>query len=474
MTLTLPFDNSYARLPDRFFVRQDPVPVAEPGLIAVNERLAAELGLDASMLATPEGIAAFAGNATPTGAAPLAQAYAGHQFGGWVPQLGDGRAILLGEIVAPGGRRFDLQLKGSGQTPFSRRGDGRAWIGPVIREYIVSEAMAALGVPTTRALAAVTTGETVWRETALPGAVLARVAASHIRVGTFQYFAAREDTEALRLLTDHVIERHYPGAEGPLALIEAVTAAQARLIAKWMSFGFIHGVMNTDNMAISGETIDYGPCAFMDAYHPGKVFSSIDQFGRYAYGNQPQIAVWNLAQFASCLLPLMGELEPAIEAATTAINRFGVIYRKEWLTLFRAKIGLRTEEEGDARLIEALLTLMAENAADFTRTFRGLTDGTAAAEFADPMAFEVWAEGWQARLARKADSEAVMRAANPAFIPRNHRVEEAIRAAVAGDFAPFHRLNAILATPFDDQPEASAYRDAPKPDEVVRRTFCGT
>src|SRR5690606_36997243 len=271
-------------------------------------------------LASPDWTAVFAGNRVPEGASPLAQAYAGHQFGGWVPQLGDGRALLLGEIVAPDGARFDLQLKGSGPTPFSRRGDGRAGLGPVLREYVVSEAMAALGVPTTRALAAVTTGEAVWRETPLPGAVLARVAASHIRVGTFQYFAAREDVEALRLLTDHVIARHYPDAEGPLGLLAAVTAAQARLVARWMSLGFIHGVMNTDNMAVSGETIDYGPCAFMDAYDPAKVFSSIDQFGRYAYGNQPRIALWNLAQLASCLLPLMGEEGPAIEAATEAIN----------------------------------------------------------------------------------------------------------------------------------------------------------
>ncbi len=474
MNLTLPFDNSYARLPDRFFVRQEAVPVSQPGLIAVNERLAHELGLDPAGLATPEAVAVFAGNATPKGAEPIAQAYAGHQFGGWVPQLGDGRALLLGEIVAPDNRRFDIQLKGSGPTPFSRRGDGRAWIGPVIREYIVSEAMAALGVPTTRALAAVTTGEPVWRETALPGAVLVRVAASHIRVGTFQYFAAREDTEALGLLAGHVIARHYPGADGPLALLDAVVAAQARLIAAWMSFGFIHGVMNTDNMAISGETIDYGPCAFMDAYHPAKVFSSIDQFGRYAYGNQPQIALWNLAQFASCLLPLMGELDPAVEAATTSINRFPEIYEAEWLRRFRAKIGIVTEDAGDAALIETLLTNMAEGEADFTRTFRGLVDGTAAAEFTAPEAFESWAKVWKARLLHEADPKATMRAANPAYIPRNHRVEEAIRAAVAGDLAPLHRLNAVLAKPFDDQPEAIGYQAAPLPEEVVRRTFCGT
>ncbi|MDI3334858.1 YdiU family protein [Defluviimonas aestuarii] len=474
MTLTLPFDNSYARLPDRFYARQSAVPVRDPGLIAVNAGLARALGLDPEALTTPEAVTSFAGNATPDGAEPLAQAYAGHQFGGWSPQLGDGRALLLGEILAPDGRRFDIQLKGSGPTPFSRRGDGRAWIGPVIREYIVSEAMAALGLPTTRALAAVTTGEPVWRESALPGAVLVRVASSHIRVGTFQYFAARQDTEALRLLTDHVIARHYPDAQTPLDLLDAVTAAQAHLIAGWMSFGFIHGVMNTDNMTISGETIDYGPCAFMDEYHPQKVFSSIDQYGRYAYGNQPRIAVWNLAQFASCLLPLMGEEEPAIEAATAAINRFPDLYEAEWLHSFRAKIGLSTEEDGDAALIEALLASMAEGGADFTRTFRGLSDGTAATEFADPEAFESWFNDWRARTAREADPKATMRAANPAFIPRNHRVEEAIRAAVTGDYAPFHRLNSILARPYDDQPDAIEYRAAPADDEIVTRTFCGT
>ena len=471
--MTIAFDNTYARLPDRFFVRQNPAAVAEPGLIAVNAPLAQALGLDPDLL-RPDWVAIFAGNALPEGATPIAQAYAGHQFGGWVPQLGDGRALLLGEIVAPDGRRFDLQLKGSGPTAFSRRGDGRAWIGPVIREYIVSEAMAALGVPTTRALAAVTTGEVVWRETARPGAVLARVAASHIRVGTFQYFAARDDTEALRILTDHVIARHYPDAETPLDLLDRVVAAQARLIARWMSLGFIHGVMNTDNMAISGETIDYGPCAFMDAYHPEKVFSSIDQFGRYAYGNQPQIALWNLAQFASCLLPLMGEEGPAVEAATVSINRLPEIYAAEWLRLFRAKIGLATEEPDDRALVEALLTRMAEGRADFTRTFRGLAEGTAAAEFPDPALFDGWAADWTRRLAREADPNAVLRAANPVYIPRNHRVEEAIRAAVNGDLAPFHRLNEVLARPFERRAEAEGYDAAPAKDEVVTRTFCGT
>lgn len=474
MTLSLTFDNSYARLPERLYARQAPVPVAAPGLIAVNGGLARALGLDPAVLAGPDGVATFAGNLVPEGAEPIAQAYAGHQFGAWVPQLGDGRAVLLGELVVPDGGRFDLQLKGAGQTPFSRRGDGRAWLGPVLREYIVSEAMAALGVPTTRALAAVTTGETVYREAPFPGAVLARVAKSHVRVGTFQFFAAREDTEALAVLARHVIDRHYPEAEGPLDLLDAVIAAQARLVAHWLALGFIHGVMNTDNMAVSGETIDYGPCAFMDGYHPDTVFSSIDQYGRYAYANQPQIAVWNLAQFASALLPLMGEEGPAIEAATASVHRFADLFQDEWLSHFRAKIGLSTEEDGDRDLIETLLSRMALQRADFTRTFRGLADGTARHEFAEPEAFDAWAEDWKARLARVRDAEATLRAANPALIPRNHRVEEAIQAALGGDYGPFRRLNEAFSRPYTDDPAFTDLRAAPRPEEEVRNTFCGT
>jgi uncharacterized protein YdiU (UPF0061 family) len=475
MTLHIPFDNTYARLPARFFHRQPPAPSPAPRLIAVNGPLARALGLDPEALASPQGLEILAGNATPDGAEPLAQAYAGHQFGGWVPALGDGRALLLGEVATPQGR-FDIQLKGSGPTPFSRRGDGRAWLGPVVREYLVSEAMNSLGIPTTRALAAVTTGDTVWREAPLPGAILARVAASHIRVGTFQYFAARGDTDALNLLTNHVISRHYPDAATPLDLIRAVTARQARLIAHWMAVGFVHGVMNTDNMAVSGETIDYGPCAFLDAYHPMKVFSSIDQHGRYAYGNQPQIALWNLAQFASCLLPLIDAPEAeAVEEATAAIDTFRDIYQAEWSRLFRAKIGLATEDNGDLPLIERLLDLMADQQADFTRTFRGLADGTARDEFADRAAFDAWSTDWQARLAREpGDPQALMARTNPALIPRNHRIEQAIRATVDGDFAPFHRLNAALARPFNPAPEDAEFARAPLEDETVRRTFCGT
>ncbi|SIO23877.1 Uncharacterized conserved protein YdiU, UPF0061 family [Rhodovulum sp. ES.010] len=473
------FDNSYARLPDRFYVRQDPVPVRAPKLVKLNDGLARELGLDPDALASPDGVAVLAGNAVPAGAEPLAQAYAGHQFGGFVPQLGDGRAVLLGEVIDRAGRRRDIQLKGSGRTPFSRMGDGRAWLGPVMREYIVSEAMHALGIPTTRALAAVTTGEDVIREAVLPGAVLTRVAESHIRVGTFQFFAARRDTEGLKTLTEHAIARHYPDADGPLALLDRVVAAQARLIAQWMGVGFIHGVMNTDNMSIAGETIDYGPCAFMDGYHPDTVYSSIDLHGRYAYARQADVGAWNIAQFASCLVPLIDpDQDTAIERASEALHRFPAAFRAAWLAVFRPKIGLAAEEEGDADLIHALLDLMAAERADFTNTFRALAGGAARGAFRDVDAFDLWAERWTARLAREADGQAAqtarMRAANPAVIPRNHRVEEAIQAGLGGDYAPFERLVSTLAQPFDDQPENSGLRAPPKPDQEVRQTFCGT
>ncbi|MBD3787198.1 MAG: YdiU family protein [Sphingomonadales bacterium] len=469
------FDNSYARLPDRFFARQAPTPVAAPRLIALNRPLAARLGLDTDWLAGPEGLAMLSGNALPAGAEPIAQAYAGHQFGGFVPQLGDGRAVLLGEVVAPDGARFDLQLKGAGPTPFSRRGDGRAWLGPVLREYLVSEAFVGLGLPTTRALAAVATGERVIRDGfARPGAVLTRVAASHIRVGTFQYFSARGDLDALRTLCNTLISRHYPKADGVLDLLAAVVAAQARLIAGWMAVGFIHGVMNTDNMALSGETIDFGPCAFMDAYHPRKVFSSIDTQGRYAYGNQPQIALWNLAQFASCLLPLIGEGEAAVEATSGVLDGFIPAYQGEWLRRFGAKLGMSAATEADLPLIEALLERMATEGADFTRTFRGLITGRARDEFTDPAAFDTWAPGWQARIATEPDPQATMARANPIRIPRNHRIEQAITAALAEDFAPFHRLQAALADPFAENPDCADLEAAPWPEERVARTFCGT
>ncbi len=474
MTMThapIPFDNSYARLGTGFFTRTLPTPVAQPGRVALNRPLAARLGLDADWLDSDEGLAMLAGNAAPPGAEPIAQAYAGHQFGGLSPQLGDGRAVLLGEVVAPDGARFDIQLKGSGPTPFSRRGDGRAWLGPVLREYAVSEFMAAAGVPTTRALAAVTTGEAVWRETALPGAVLTRVASSHIRVGTFEFFAIRGDIDRLRALTDHVIARHYPDADGALGMLRGVIARQAETVAHWMALGFIHGVMNTDNMAVSGETIDYGPCAFMDAYHPDTVFSSIDRSGRYAWAEQPQVAVWNLAQLASCLIPLMGEdTDRAVTAATEAVHGFPALYQAAWMRRFGAKLGLADPHPDDRALVERLLTLMANAGADFTRTFRGLVTGEAAAEFGNPAPFLDWQRDWQAR----GPDLAVAAAANPVRIPRNHRIQAAIDAGVTGDFAPFHRLVAAVTAPFDDRAEWRDLSAPPAGSEAVRVTYCGT
>ena len=479
MTLSLPFDNSYARLPDRFFTKMDPTPVDGPSLIRLNEGLAAELGLDPAALRSAEGVAVLAGNAVPAGAEPLAQVYAGHQFGGWSPQLGDGRAILLGEVVGQNGQRRDIQLKGAGRTPYSRMGGGRAWLGPVLREYIVSEAMYALGIPTTRALAAVATGEDILREAALPGAVLTRVAASHIRVGTFQYFAARNDAEALRALTDHAIARHYPDASGPLGLLKGVIAAQAKLIAQWMGVGFIHGVMNTDNMAISGETIDYGPCAYMDTYHPTTVFSSIDRHGRYAYNKQADIGVWNLAQLASAILPLLGDdQDAAIDDATEVLHSFPDMFQAAWLEVFRAKIGLTTAEDGDAELIHQLLDRMATNSADFTNTFRALSTDAARDQFSDPAAFDTWAEDWKTRLSREAQSSEArkvqMDAANPSIIPRNHRVEEVIQAALSDDFTPFENLLNATARPYETLAGNAKFTTPPKPAEVVHQTFCGT
>ncbi len=485
--LQITFDNSFARLPDRFYVRQAAMPVSAPRLIKLNVALARELGLDPDALATAEGLAMLAGNVLPDGAEPLAAAYAGHQFGGFSPQLGDGRALLLGEVIDTQGNRRDIQLKGSGPTPFSRRGDGRAALGPVLREYIISEAMHALGIPTTRALAAVLSGERVVRETVQPGGVLTRVAASHIRVGTFQYFAARGDTAALKDLADHVIARHYPQAayaEAPyLALLDRVIEVQAKLIARWMLIGFIHGVMNTDNCAISGETIDYGPCAFMDTYHPETVYSSIDMNGRYAYANQPGIALWNLTRFAETLLPLIADpAEAAIPQAEASLEKFAHIYQASYLSGARKKLGLAIEGEGDLALFEDLLALMDAGNADFTLTFRALStaDGLDARLCFDaPSGFDAWAERWRARLAAEASSaamrQALMRAANPVFIPRNHRVEHAIAAAVnSGDFQPFEALVAVLASPYDDQPGAHAYSTQPEDNEIVRATFCGT
>ena len=449
------------------FTALDPTPVRAPHRLAQNDALAKLLGIDPDWLKTPQALAIFAGNAVPDWAAPLAQLYAGHQFGNWNPQLGDGRAILLGEVVGTDGIRRDIQLKGSGPTPYSRGGDGRAWLGPVLREYLVSEAMAAMGVPTTRALFAAATGEVVPREAPLPGAVLTRVAQSHIRVGTFQVHAARQDTEALRALADHVIARHYPDADGVPGLLDAVVAGQARLIARWMGLGFIHGVMNTDNMAVSGETIDYGPCAFMDDYDPAKVFSSIDRMGRYAYANQPGIALWNLAQFATALIPLMPDQDNAIADFTPRINRFGDIYQDEWVKVFGAKIGIADPVLSDADLIQRLLTLMAEERLDFTNTFASLDAATATPAFAS------WRADWLTRCAP--DHAAIMARANPQVIPRNHRIEAVIAAAVGGDLAPFHEMLTVVTTPFAPLDATRApYAVPPAPQEVVAATFCGT
>ncbi|EGV29925.1 UPF0061 protein ydiU [Thiorhodococcus drewsii AZ1] len=487
--MTFVFDNSYARLPERFYARLPPSPVAQPDLITLNVSLARELGLDPDALSTPEGVAVLAGNAVPSGADPLAMAYAGHQFGNFVPQLGDGRAILLGEILAPSGERFDLQLKGAGRTPFSRAGDGRAWLGPVLREYLISEAMHVLGIPTTRALAAVTTGEPVYREGRMPGAVLTRVSRSHVRIGTFEYFAAREDLDALRHLADYVIERHYPTAQTAdrpyLALLTEVIGRQAELVARWLGVGFIHGVMNTDNLSIAGETIDYGPCAFMDDYHPGTVYSSIDRGGRYAYANQPRIAQWNLSRLAQTLLPLLDEdPEHALSLAQGAIDGFPERFEHAYLDVFRAKLGLLESEDADGPLITGLLDGLAEAGADFTNSFSALTlmveTGEAAAPFgsdADGPLTE-WVGRWRDRLGREeTDSGARlerMRRANPLVIPRNHRVEEALDAALEGDLGPFERLLAVLANPWEERPETGFYRAPPEPYQVVRQTFCGT
>jgi len=471
----IPFDNSYARLPERFYARQPAAPVRAPAPIVVNRALAEELGLDPDALAGPEGTRVLAGNATPEGADPLAQAYAGHQFGSFNPQLGDGRALLLGEVVDRNGVRRDIQLKGAGRTPFSRMGDGRNWVGPVLREYLVSEAMHAMGIPTTRALAAVTTGEPVVRESGpMPGAVLTRVARSHLRVGTFQYFAARSDIDAVRQLTDYAIARHHPDAEGALGLLHAAIEVQAKLMAQWLGVGFIHGVMNTDNVSISGETIDYGPCAFMDAFEAGKVYSSVDQFGRYAFNQQPDIAVWNLAQFATALLPLIDDdQDKAVEVATEAVNRFPDLFARAWAEVFGAKLGLTEWQEGDAQLVNDLLAAMQTGRADFTNTFAGLADGTAEAAFADPAPFAPWAERYRQRLAAQGGADtAAMARANPQVIPRNHQVEAVIAAAVKGDYAPFHRLLATVTQPFETPPDD--LRQPPAPEEEVRMTFCGT
>jgi uncharacterized protein YdiU (UPF0061 family) len=487
----LDFVNTYAALPDRFYARVHPSGAPSPRLIAYNRDLARELGPSWEAVDDATAAAVFSGNQVPDGSMPIAMAYAGHQFGGFSPQLGDGRAILLGETVDRDGVRRDIQLKGAGRTPYSRGGDGRAALGPVIREYIVSEAMHALGLPTTRALAAVATGDQVYRETVLPGAVLTRVAKSHVRVGTFQFFAARGDTDGVKALADYVIARLYPDlaneANPYLGLLRRVAERQSALVARWMQIGFIHGVMNTDNSSISGETIDFGPCAFMEAYDPATVFSSIDRNGRYAYHNQAGIAQWNLARLAETLLPLLAdELDAAVEIANAEVQRFGPLFTGHWVTGLRRKLGLARERDGDEALIQGFLDLLQAGEVDFTRGFRLLADaaegndGPLLSLFVDHAPVMAWLDEWRRRHEGEeiaaAERAVAMRAVNPVYIPRNHLIEEAIVAATEReDYGPFERLHAVLAHPYDQRADVAARYELPaEPEERVLRTFCGT
>jgi len=480
------FENTYAALPERFYTRIHPEKAPRPELIRVNEALAEQLGLDINWLGSADGVAMFAGKRLPESSQPVSMAYAGHQFGSWVPQLGDGRAHLIGEVVDKNGTRFDLHLKGSGRTPFSRRGDGKAALGPVLREYIVSEWFAAMGIPGTRSLAAVTTGEDVYRETALPGAVLTRVAESHVRVGTFQYFAARGDLEGVTTLADYVIGRHYPelkGAENPyIAMFEAIALRQAGLIARWMGVGFIHGVMNTDNMQVAGETIDFGPCAFMDRFQPDKVFSSIDAMGRYAWNRQSDIAMWNLARLAEALLPLFDpDQAKAIAIAERILERFGDAFQSHYIAIFSGKLGL-ADNESNASFIKETLKLMAGNQIDFTLFFRRLSqlaggeeDDALLALFGDREAATSWLEKWRQRCdSIRAERIKRMQASNPIYIPRNHRIEQVIEQGNLGNFAPFHELVDLLSHPLEEQPGFAHYELPPEPFEEVQETFCGT
>ncbi|MEQ2010315.1 MAG: protein adenylyltransferase SelO [Limisphaerales bacterium] len=475
------FDNSYTRLPESFYSRVNPTPVAEPRLVLLSRPLAQSLGLDPAALTGPDAAAHFTGNQIFPGAEPIAQAYAGHQFGN-LARLGDGRAILLGEHLTPAGQRFDIQLKGAGRTPYSRGGDGRAALGPMLREYLISEAMHALGIPTTRSLAVASTGEPVLREQPLPGAVLTRVAASHIRVGTFEYFAALGDIDALRILAGHALRRHFPyraESEHPmLGLLEEVIERQASLIALWMRIGFVHGVMNTDNMALSGETIDYGPCAFINAYDPAAVFSSIDHHGRYAFGQQPRIAAWNLARLAEALLPILHtEPDTALAHANEALESFSTRFQRHWLAALRGKLGLFTAEPEDAALAEDLLRWMHTARADYTHTFRNLR-ATSEPSAPTDAAFTAWHQRWTERLARQpqpwSEVARLMNGHNPAVIPRNHEVEAALVAAIENNLAPLERLLGALARPYDEAGQSDELLNPPPPGTPVCRTFCGT
>ena len=492
-TARIPFNNSYVRLPKQFYSPQVPSAVTAPRLIRVNHDLAQELGIDVKWLQSEDGLQVLAGNQVLDNSDPIATVYAGHQFGGWNPQLGDGRAVLLGEVISKKNElRYDVQLKGAGKTPYSRGGDGRSPLGPVLREYIVSEAMTALGVPSTRSLAAVTTGESVVRERLLPGAILTRVAQSHIRIGTFQFFSARQNLTAVKTLADYVIQRHYPmaaQAENPYrALLESVISNQARLIAKWQSLGFIHGVMNTDNMLLCGETVDYGPCAFMDTYRPDAVFSSIDHNGRYAYANQPRIAQWNLSWLAQALVPLLDKDEAkAIRLAENEVSGFAPVYQSAYSVEMNKKLGFVSSSKDSELLIQSLLDLMHKEKSDFTLTFRSLAEQLTPEKpvrgvdsfYTLPGSFSPWLAQWRKQLGTVdrdlSEIQRVLLANNPVYIPRNHLVEEAIQAAVKHkNFAPFHKMVACLEKPFDYNAENPRAGQAPRPDEVVHNTFCGT
>jgi len=478
------FDNSYARLPEIMLSRLAPIPVRIPKLIILNHTLSKELGLDFSTIADEDIASIFSGNLLPKGSETFAQAYAGHQFG-YFTMLGDGRAIVMGEHLTPNNKRVDIQFKGSGRTPYARGGDGRAALGPMLREYIISEAMYGLGIPTTRSLAVVKTGENVIRETTLPGAILTRVATSHIRVGTFQYVAMRGDIPTLKALVDYTIDRHYPNLKDTnnpaLALLKIVKDKQIELITNWMRVGFIHGVMNTDNTAISGETIDYGPCAFMDTYNPETVFSSIDNQGRYAYVNQPPIIHWNLLRFAETLLPLIHDKkDQAIKIVEETINSFSIDYKKHWLEMMRKKLGLFREEKDDETLITTLLSWMHKKKVDYTNTFCSLTKEDLLKDklFEDSI-FLNWHKQWQTRLTKNKKpielSLNLMRATNPLIIPRNYKVEEALETAtIKGDLVPMNNLLDVLKNPYDDKLEITAYQKPPPPSEHVYQTFCGT
>ena len=477
------FNNTYIHLPKAFYTELSPVPVRKPEMVTFNAPLASDMGLDFSGISTDAKAALFGGNNMPKGAEPLAQAYAGHQFGHFT-MLGDGRAIVWGEHITPSGQRLDIQFKGSGPTPYSRGADGRAVLGPMLREYITSEAMHALNIPTTRSLAVVTNGEKVYRETGLPGAILTRIASSHIRVGTFEYAALQQDKGIIQKLVNYTIDRHYPWIKEEhnktLSLLKAVIEKQADLITHWMRVGFIHGVMNTDNMTLSGETIDYGPCAFMDAYNPRTVFSSIDHMGRYAYANQPNIAQWNLARLAETMLPLLDdEIENAADTIEEVVNGFGALYKDKWLSMMRAKLGLFGARAEDESLITDLLGWMQRVGADYTNTFQHLTEEKPPqGEPYNDRAFKEWYTHWQAQLAKNTkplkSSLSLMRANNPAVIPRNHKVEQVLAAATNGDLKPLKNLLTALQEPYKNRSDLKPYQSPPEPEDRVYQTFCGT